>query len=153
MLRKSHLFFVSVAVALAACVNPSVPPSPSTAKVEFTDPSDGRAPYSRAVRVGDTLYLAGTLGTSDGALAPGGIEGETAQALDNIEANLAEHGLTLADVIKCTVFLADTDDFAAMNGVYAQRFAPPRPARTTVAAGLVFNARIEIDCIASFAVR
>ncbi|MEL7538792.1 MAG: RidA family protein [Pseudomonadota bacterium] len=120
------------------------------ANVEFMDPSNGRAPYSRSVRVGPTVYLSGVLGSRDGVLVDGGIEAQTHQAIDNISTALARHGLTLSSVVRCGVFLANIDDFDAMNGVYTTRFGPPRPARTTVAADIVAGALIEIDCIAAF---
>lgn len=118
---------------------------------EFFDPYDGAAPFSAAVRVGDTLYLSGMLGTRDRKLVEGGIGPETVQTLENIKSRLAEHGLTMADVVKCSVFLADIDDFAAMNAEYIKAFEPPRPTRTTVAvSGLAIGANIEIECIAAF---
>lgn len=117
----------------------------------FFDPYDGAAPFSAAVRVGDTLYLSGTLGTKDRRLVEGGIGPETIQALANIRARLAEHELTMADVVKCSVFLADITDFAAMNAEYVKAFAPPRPTRTTVAvSGLALESNVEIECIAAF---
>jgi len=123
----------------------------AVAEKEFFDPYDGAAPFSVAVRVGDTLYLSGTLGTKDRELVEGGIGPETVQTLENIRARLAEHGLTMADVVKCSVFLADIADFAAMNAEYTKVFQPPRPTRTTVAvSGLAIGANIEIECIAAF---
>ena len=119
------------------------------ASTRFVDPSDGRAPYSQSVRSGHLVFLSGVLGSVNGELVPGGVEAETHQAIDNIVRGLEAHGLELDDVVKCTVFLADIDDFAAMNSVYTTRFGPPRPARTTVAAVVVANAAIEIDCIAA----
>ncbi len=125
--------------------------APALADKEFFDPFDGAAPFSAAVRVGDTLYLSGMLGTKDRKVVEGGIGPETVQTLANIEARLAEHGLTMADVVKCSVFLADIDDFAAMNAEYIKVFQPPRPTRTTVAvSGLALGANIEIECIAAF---
>jgi 2-iminobutanoate/2-iminopropanoate deaminase len=91
------------------------------------------------------------LGTRDRKLVEGGIGPETVQTLENIKSRLAEHGLTMADVVKCSVFLADIDDFAAMNAEYIKAFEPPRPTRTTVAvSGLAIGANIEIECIAAF---
>lgn len=117
----------------------------------FFDPYDGAAPFSAAVRVGDTLYLSGMLGTKDRKLVEGGIGPETAQTLANIAARLAEHDLTMADVVKCSVFLADIADFSKMNAEYTKVFQPPRPTRTTVAvSGLALGANIEIECIAAF---
>lgn len=123
----------------------------ATADKTFYDPYDGAAPFSAAVRVDDTLYLSGTLGTKNRQLVEGGISPETAQALANIRARLAEHDLTMADVVKCTVFLADIDDFSAMNAEYVTAFSSPRPTRTTVAVGgLALDSSVEIECIAAF---
>ena len=108
---------------------------------------------SPAVRVGDVVYLSGVLGTKPGGggLADGGIEGQTRQALENVKASLALAGGMMQDVVKCTVFLTDVKDFAAMNQVYREFFPTDPPARSTVAvAGLVVpNAVIEIECIAA----
>lgn len=104
-------------------------------------------PYSQAVRVGDALYLAGQIGIdpATGALAPGGIAGQTRQALENCRAVLEAAGFTLADVVQAQVFLEDIDDFAAMNEVYATYFVSAAPARATVeVAELPRDARVEI---------
>jgi reactive intermediate/imine deaminase len=105
---------------------------------------------SAVVKVGDMLYLSGQLGTVPGqGLAPGGIEAETRQALENVKRVLEAAGSGMDRVVKCTVFLADIADFGAMNGVYRTFFPADPPARSTVAvAGLVLNARIEIECLA-----
>jgi 2-iminobutanoate/2-iminopropanoate deaminase len=108
-------------------------------------------PYSDAVRAGDLLFLAGTVGAAPGTrqVVPGGIEAETRQALANIKANLDAHGSSVDRVVKCTVLLADINEFEAMNKVYREFFSGPKPARTTFAvAALPLGARIEIDCIA-----
>ena len=108
---------------------------------------------SPAVRVGDVVYLSGVLGTKPGGggLAEGGIEGQTRQALENVKSAVALAGGTMPDIVKCTVFLTDVKDFAAMNQVYREFFPTDPPARSTVAvAGLVVpNAVIEIECIAA----
>ena len=84
-----------------------------------------------------------------GQFAEGGIKELTAQSLNNIKNILAEAGLTMANVVKTSVFLADMNDFADMNEVYAQFFEAPFPARSAVAVKtLPKNARIEIECIA-----
>ena len=108
-------------------------------------------PFSSAVRVGDLLFLSGQIGNVPGTrqLAEGGITGQTRQALENIKAVLAFAGSSLDRAAKCTVFLADIQDFAAMNAVYATYFPNDPPARSTVAAkGLAGGARVEIECIA-----
>lgn len=107
-------------------------------------------PFSDAVRVGKTLFLAGQIGMDHKTrkLAEGGIQAETAQALQNIEAVLQHNGSSMDHVIKCTVILADIEDFKAMNEIYKKHFKKHFPARTTFSAGLVAGAKIEIECIA-----
>lgn len=137
------LLSLAAAACLTACA--TTPAAP-----EFDDPSEGESSFSRAVIAGDLVFLAGVIGFDEGRLMPGGIVPETRQAIRNVESALAEHGLTLADVVKCTVFLADIDDFDAMNGAYRAAFTPPRPARTTIGgADIVVDGKIEIECIAA----
>ena len=109
-------------------------------------------PFSPAVRVGHMLYLSGQLGTLPGTrqLADTGIAAQTRQALDNIRAVLTAAGSSLSRVVKCTVFLLDIRDYAAMNEVYATFFPKDPPARSTIAgSGLALGARIEIECFAT----
>lgn len=114
---------------------------------------DGRTlPFSDAVRVGDLLFLAGKLGNIPGGreLAPGGIAGETRQTMENIKAALERYGATMDEVIKCTVFLADMSEWAAMNEVYVTYFPKHKPARSAIGVnGLALGARTEIECIAA----
>ena len=108
-------------------------------------------PFSMAVRVGNMLYLSGQIGNKIGTreLADTGIAGQTRQALENIKTVLAAAGSSLDRAVKCTVFLADIKDYAAMNAVYATYFPKDPPARSTVAgSGLALGARVEIECIA-----
>ena len=108
-------------------------------------------PYSQAVEAAGTVYVSGQLpiNPATGQFAEGGIKELTAQSLNNIKNILAEAGLTMANVVKISVFLADMNDFADMNEVYAQFFEAPFPARSAVAVKtLPKNARIEIECIA-----
>jgi reactive intermediate/imine deaminase len=108
-------------------------------------------PFSPAVRSGNIVYLSGQIGFLPGTreLAPGGIGQETRQAMENIRRVLEASGSSLERVLKCTVFLADIADYAAMNEVYATFFKADPPARSTIAAsGLAFGARVEIDCMA-----
>ncbi len=110
-----------------------------------------KLPFSEIVRVGDTLYLSGQMGTLPGTvtLAPGGLEAQARQALENIRAALSAHGFGLERVVKCTVMLADMNDWAAFNAVYTGFFTPPYPARSAFAAsGLALGARLEIEAIA-----
>ncbi len=113
-------------------------------------------PYSQAqvVRLhggGRLVFTSGQIGLDPqrGALVEGGVAAETEQVLRNLGEVLRGAGLTLGDVVKTTVYLADMADFAAMNEVYGRAFASDPPARTTIAAaGLPKGARIEIDAVA-----
>lgn len=110
--------------------------------------------FSSAVRSGDMIYLSGALGALPGVMPPqlieGGIEAETRQTMENIIAVLDAAGATLDDLIKCTVFLADIDDYAAMNAVYVEYFPSDPPARSALAgSGLALGALVEIECIAA----
>jgi 2-iminobutanoate/2-iminopropanoate deaminase len=109
-------------------------------------------PYSQALDSGAGLiYLSGQLpiDPATGAFPEGGIKEQTRQSLLNAEAILIEAGLSLSNVVKTTVFLADMGDFAAMNEVYSQFFLPPYPARSAVAVKtLPKGALVEIECIA-----
>ena len=111
-------------------------------------------PFSEAVRHGDTLYLSGQLGIAPGTmtLVSGGIREETRQAMENIKATLEAHGCGLANIIKCTVMLADISEWPAFNDVYVTYFSRPYPARSALGAnGLALGARVEIECIAAAA--
>ena len=130
------------------------PPAPAADVRFFPVPgADGRTlPFSDAVQVGDLIFLAGKLGNIPGTreLAPGGIEGETRQAMENIRATLLRLGASMDDVVKCTVFLADIDEWAAMNAVYVTYCPKHRPARSALGvSGLALGARTEIECIAA----
>lgn len=108
-------------------------------------------PFSEAVRAGDFLFLSGQIGDErqSGKLAAGGIKPEARQALQHLSSVLEQHGASLRDVVKCTVFLADIAEWPAFNEVYREFFKPPFPARSALAAsGLAMNARVEVECIA-----
>ena len=110
-------------------------------------------PYSSALRAGQLLFISGQVpfDPATGVIVGGDIAAQTRRVLDNIGALLKGGGLTHADVVRTTVFLADMDDFAAMNDVYRAYFSEPYPARSTVqAARLPRDARIEIDAIAVY---
>lgn len=108
-------------------------------------------PYSHAVRAGGLLFCSGQVGfvPETGQFVSDDVPGQTQQVFANVRAVLAAAGLTLRDVAKTTVFLADMADFEAMNAVYAEAFGDHRPARSTVAAkGLPKGARVEIEVTA-----
>ncbi len=108
-------------------------------------------PYSQAIKVGELVFVSGQLpiDPATGAFAEGGIKELTRQSLTNMKAILEEAGTSMSNVVKTTVFLADMNDFAAMNEVYAEFFAAPSPARSAVAVKtLPKGALVEIECIA-----
>jgi len=108
-------------------------------------------PYSQAVRAGNLVFASGQIpiDPATGEFVPGGIAEQTEQVLHNLTAVFAAAGVAIDQVIKTTVFLADMDDFNAMNEVYGRFFGAEPPARATVqAARLPRNARVEIDAIA-----
>lgn len=107
-------------------------------------------PYCHAKLAGNTLYTSGQLGLipATGEL-PQGVEAQATQALDNLSAVLAAAGMTCADVVKTTVFLADMGDFAAINAIYAKYFSGEAPARSCVqVAALPMGALFEIEAVA-----
>lgn len=110
-------------------------------------------PYSQGTQTeGGMVFVSGQLpiNPATGEFAEGGIKEQTRQSLTNISNILAEAGMTLQNVVKTTVLLADIADFAEMNEVYGEMFTAPFPARSAFAVkDLPKNARIEIECIAS----
>jgi len=110
-------------------------------------------PYSSALRAGQLLFVSGQVpfDPASGEMVTGGIDAQTHRVLQSIGALLEAGGLSFQAVVRTTVFLADMNDFAAMNEVYKTFFSEPYPARSTVqAARLPRDARIEIDAIASY---
>ena len=108
-------------------------------------------PYSQGVRHGMHIFCSGQIAIDprSGDVVRGSIEAETTQVLKNLSSVLAEAGATLEEVVKTTVFLVDLADFDDMNGVYAEFFTEPYPARTTVEVkGLPKGVRVEIDAVA-----
>ncbi len=108
-------------------------------------------PFSKGVRVGETIYLAGEIAIdpATNAIVPGGIGPETEQIFQNMAATLAEFDADLSDIVKCTVFLGDMSYYAGMNAAYDAALPDPKPARSTVAvSGLAVGASVEIECIA-----
>ncbi len=139
-----------VVAALAACAMliAGTASGAERADVEFLN--SGRVlptglPFSEAVRHGDTLWLSGQVGLKPGTmqLVPGGIEAEARQTMENIRTTLAAHGLTMADLVKCTAMLADMGEWGRFNDVYRTFFDGRYPARSAL------GARVEVECVAA----
>ncbi|EGQ14840.1 RidA family protein [Prevotella pallens] len=109
-------------------------------------------PYSQAIEANGLVITSGQLpiDPATGEFAPGGIKEQTRQSLTNAKAILEEAGISMANVMKTTVFLSDMNNFAAMNEVYAEFFSEPFPARSAIAVKtLPKNALVEVECIAA----
>jgi 2-iminobutanoate/2-iminopropanoate deaminase len=109
-------------------------------------------PYNQAIQVGNLLYTSGQIpiDPATGVFVEGGIKEQTRQSLKNVKAVLEEAGLEMGNVVKTTVFLADMNDFADMNSVYAEFFTEPYPARSAVAVKtLPKGALVEIEVVAA----
>ncbi|MBT8461814.1 MAG: RidA family protein [Gemmatimonadetes bacterium] len=108
-------------------------------------------PFSPAIRAGGMLYLSGQVGNLPGTLEmPDGIAAQTRQTMENIKTVLEAAGATLYDVVKCTVFLDNMDDYWPMNEVYASYWEGSPPARSAFGAdGLALGALLEIECLAT----
>ncbi|QQS33353.1 MAG: RidA family protein [Acidobacteriota bacterium] len=121
-------------------------------KIVSTENAPGAiGPYSQAVSVNGMVYCSGQIpiDPATGEFVPGGIEEQTRQVLKNLSAVLDAAGSSIGNVVKTTVFLADMNDFAVMNEIYAGVFGESKPARATVqAARLPRDARVEIECVA-----
>ncbi len=144
----------AVAITILACIGPR-----PTGVVREDSPARrvvleevGRLPaFSHATVTRDLIFVSGMLGTNPGSteIVEGGARAQTAQALRNIASILRSEGAGPRDIAKCTVFLADMADYAAMNEAYIPFFEGSPPARSTIAAaGLALGAALEIECIA-----
>jgi 2-iminobutanoate/2-iminopropanoate deaminase len=112
----------------------------------------GNLPFSKVVEAGGLIFLAGQIGDAPDSHGPvaGGIEAETRAMLDNVGRLLRAVGLDYADVVKCTVYMIDFDEFATMNAIYREYFPTEPPTRATVeVTRLAVGARIEIEVIAT----
>ena len=121
--------------------------------VSSPDAPKAIGPYSQAVRAGNLLFVSGQvpLDPATGQIVSGDIAAQTRRVFDNLGAVLKAGGRSFADVVRTTVFLADMNDFAAVNEVYGTYFSEPYPARATVqVARLPKDARVEIDAIAMY---
>ena len=127
----------AVLLAIGSCASPDQ--EKHATEIQFLNSPEMEAlelPFSEAVRVGDILYLSGQLGNTPGTteLVPGGITAETRQALENIKGILERNGSSLVRVVKCTVFLADINEWPKVNEVYRTYFSVTPPARSALAA-------------------
>jgi 2-iminobutanoate/2-iminopropanoate deaminase len=121
--------------------------------ISSADAPKAIGPYSQAVRAGQLLFVSGQvpLDPATGEMVSGDIAAQTRRVFENLGAVLKAGGRSFADVVRTTVFLADMNDFAAVNQVYGTYFSEPYPARATVqVARLPKDARVEIDVIASY---
>ena len=148
VLRTKALLFILCLSAL-----------PGLSAAEYLVSKEAQAlnlPFSEAVRVGNMLYLSGQIGLLPGTakLAPGGIEAEAHQVMQNIRSVLERHGSSLEEVVKCTVMMADINEWATFNTVYVSYFPGPKPARSAFAAsGIGFDGRVEVECWAASGTR
>lgn len=134
---------LSLVVFLAGCAHTSL----ERVAVASLDAPAAIGPYSQAIQVGETIWLSGQIAIdpSTSAMVEGGIEAQTHQVLKNARAVLEAANFSLKDVVQSQVFLADLDDYAAMNAVYAEYFTGAPPARAAVqVARLPLDARVEI---------
>lgn len=110
-------------------------------------------PYSQAVKTGNLLFISGQIPVdpATGEVAPGGVEGQTKQVLENLKAILANQGLTVDAVVKTTVFLKDMKDFQVVNAIYGQCFSKEAPARACIeVVRLPKDVLVEIEAIAAY---
>lgn len=143
-----HLIIPALLLA-SACETLPVD-APVSSDLRYVTAGDGGFPFSTAVEADGWVFLSGALGTVPGTgLVEGGIEPETRQTMDNIQATLEAEGLSWDRVVKCSVFLADIAEWPAFNEVYKTYFDSNFPARSALgASGLALGARVEIECIA-----
>ncbi len=141
-------------VGLTACLMACIATAGEASKVEYLNSGKvypAGVPLSEAVRVADTLYLSGQIGVQPGTLklVPGGIGEEARQAMSNIKTSLEAHGYSMADVVKCTVMLADISKWGEFNDIYKTFFTGHFPARSALGVnGLALGAQVEVECIA-----
>ncbi|MEP1145178.1 MAG: Rid family hydrolase [Henriciella sp.] len=143
-----HLIIPALLLASACETLPAA--APASSDIRYVTAGDGGFPFSTAVEADGWVFLSGALGTVPGTgLVQGGIEPETRQTMDNIQATLEAEGLGWDRVVKCSVFLADIAEWPAFNEVYKTYFDSNFPARSALgASGLALGARVEIECIA-----
>jgi len=119
-------------------------------RYDVADPQAGgqRRPFARAVRAGDFVFVSGQVPTAGGEVVAGGIAAQTEQVIANLRSVLEAAGCTLADVVQVTCWLDDPRDFSSFNAVFEKHFIDAPPARSTVRASLMVDAKVEIDAVA-----
>lgn len=141
-----------IAVTVAGCAFASGSTSRGSGEgVELIRPGGARtlAPYSPAVRANGFVFFSGQIGIRGGEGLVNGVAEQTRQALANLETLMRAAGVGRADIVKCTVFLADIRDYDAMNEAYGQFFGDRPPARSAIGvSGLPAGARVEVECMA-----
>lgn len=149
MNMKSSIWLIVFVIILSACT------PPESAKVSYIASEEFKKaglPFSEVVIVGNMMYLSGQVGSSADnpmKLVEGGIREEAKQALDNIKQVLEKNGSSMENVVKCTVMLADINEWGEFNKEYVKYFPGDKPARSAFATnGLALNARVEIECVA-----
>lgn len=142
--RRSTLTLMTLAMSLVAASTLSAQANPAR-QVVVGEGQRVSATLSPGIRVGNMIFASGQLGTSPNDTT---IAGQTTRSLENTEKVFKAAGTTLANAVKCTVFLTDVKDFQGMNGAYTKFFPSNPPARSTVvvAALVVPNAKVEIEC-------
>ncbi|MAW81018.1 MAG: enamine deaminase RidA [Parvularcula sp.] len=142
-----RIVILALAFAVAACGG-----TEEKTREVYRDPAlSPDLPFSSAVVVGDVIYLSGEIGRAPGttSVVEGGAGPQTRQIFENYEATLEKLGSGLEDIVKCTVFLEDMANYAAMNEAYAAAFPGDKPARSTMGVdGLALGAAVEIECLA-----
>jgi reactive intermediate/imine deaminase len=116
---------------------------------QFSASGGAKLPFSRAMRAGDLVFVSGQMATdSSGAVIEGGIEAQTRQVFGNLKAILEGAGCLLADVVKCTCWIADARDFGRFNATYAEFFPNDPPARSTTVCHLALDGKLEVEALA-----
>ena len=141
--RKAVPLLCALAVAESDAAPPRFFPSAPLAGTAL--------PFSEAVQVGHLLFVSGQIGNVPGRLelVPGGVAAEARQALANVRSVLERHASSLENVVKCTIFLAEIQEWGAFNEVFREFFSRCLPARSALAgSGLALGARVEVECVA-----
>ncbi|MBL4619843.1 MAG: hypothetical protein JKX88_07080 [Marinicaulis sp.] len=143
---KQTMIIATIILFLSACGE-----TPIERKFDRDPSLSADLPFSSAVIVGDVIYLSGEIGRAPGAMTivEGGVGAQTRQIFENYHVTLTRLGSSLSDIVKCTIFLDDMDDYAEMNTAYAAAFPGDKPARSTLGVdGLALGADLEIECLA-----